>query len=75
MHRFGSTGVIGTACREGDLGEWGNPSLGGGKLQRSRNGGRLSWDSERVIVPLKPGNAGGGKGPHFRNAFEEAKVR
>jgi len=66
---------MGTACWEGGLGEWGNPSLGEGKLQRSRKGGRPGWDSERVIVPLKPGNAGGGKGPHFRSAFEEAKVR
>jgi len=66
---------MGSACWEGDLGEWGNPRTGGVELQRSRFGGRPDWDSERVIVPLKPGNAGGGKGPHFRNAFEEAKVR
>jgi len=66
---------MGTACWEGGLGEWGNPRSGGGELQRSRYGGRPGWDSERVIVPLKPGNAGGGKGPHFRSAFEEAKVR
>ena len=25
-----ATGVLGTACREGGLGEWGNPSAGGG---------------------------------------------
>jgi hypothetical protein len=36
----------------------------------SRQPGR---ESERVIVPLKLGNAGGEKGPHFWNAFEEAK--
>ena len=23
-----------------------------------------SWVAERFVVPLKPGNAGGGKGPH-----------
>ena len=23
-------------------------------------------DAERFVVPLKPGNAGGGKGPQFR---------
>jgi hypothetical protein len=27
------------------------------------------------MVPLKPGNAGGGKDPHFRSAFEGAKER
>ena len=24
------------------------------------------WKSERFVVPSKPGNAGGGKGPHFQ---------
>jgi RNA-directed DNA polymerase len=33
----------------------------------------LSRDSERLIVPGKPGNAGGGKGPHFWNAFDGDK--
>ncbi len=33
---------------------------------------RRSWRaSDRVIRPLKPGNAGGGKDPDFRRAFEE----
>jgi hypothetical protein len=39
------------------------------------SGGGPAWDSERVIVPVKSGNADGGKGPYFRNAFKEAKVR
>jgi hypothetical protein len=34
----------------------------------------LGWDAERVIVPAKPGKAGGGKGPYFRSASEEAQV-
>jgi hypothetical protein len=25
--------------------------------------------TERLVVPLKPGNAGGGKGPHFQNEY------
>ena len=29
--------------------------------------------SERPIVPWKPGNAGGGKDPHFWNAAKEAE--
>ena len=45
---------------------------GGSDLKR-----QISWrpsrESERVIVPLKPGNAGGGKDPHFWNASEEAE--
>ena len=36
---------------------------------------RTRWESERVIVPLKPGNAGGGKDPCFRHAFEEVEGR
>jgi len=31
--------------------------------------------SERVTVPLMPGNAGGGKDPYFRCAFEEGEER
>jgi hypothetical protein len=31
--------------------------------------------SERVTVPSNPGNAGGGKGPHFRCALEEGEER
>ena len=34
---------------------------------------RSLWESERFIVPGKSGNADGGKGPHFWNAFEETK--
>jgi hypothetical protein len=36
---------------------------------------RTRWESERVIVLLKPGNAGGGKDPCFRHAFEEVEDR
>jgi hypothetical protein len=31
--------------------------------------------SERVIVPKRPGNAGGGKDPYFKCASEVVKVR
>jgi len=36
-------------------------------------GSRLAWVSERVIVALKPGNAGGAKGPYFGCVSEEEK--
>ena len=32
-------------------------------------------ESERPIVPSRPGNAGGGKGPHFGSAGEVAQSR
>jgi len=38
-------------------------------------GGRSSRASEGLIVPMKPGNAGGGKEPCFWSAFDEAKER
>jgi hypothetical protein len=30
--------------------------------------GQAGWDgvAERLVVPMKPGNAGGGKGPWFK---------
>jgi len=34
---------------------------------------RTRWESERVIVPLKPCNGGGGKDPCVRRAFEEVE--
>ena len=33
----------------------------------------LAEESERPIVPSKPSNAGGGKGPHFGYAVEVTK--
>jgi len=32
-------------------------------------------ESDRVVVPLKPGNAGGGKDPDFWCVFEANEVR
>lgn len=61
-----SAGVVGTARRKGDAGNVGDP------LEAAYC---LRWESERVIVPLKLGNAGGGKDPCFRRAFEEVEER
>ena len=32
-------------------------------------------ESDRVVVPLKPGNAGGGKDPDFWRVFAANEVR
>jgi hypothetical protein len=34
---------------------------------------RHRWGSDRVIVLLNPGNAGGGKAPDFWDAFDEGE--
>jgi hypothetical protein len=41
-------------------------------LLKSSGLGRVS---DRVIVPLRPDNAGGGKGPDFWCAFDDGEVR
>jgi hypothetical protein len=72
-----STGSVHRGTGDGTweryLGQRGRPGLSeGSDLKRQR-----SWwpdrESERVIVPPKPGNAGGGKDPHFWNAAKEAE--
>jgi hypothetical protein len=35
---------------------------------------RLGWESDRVVGPLRPGNAGGGKDPDFRYASYDGEV-
>ena len=45
--------------------QWGSPT--------SSKGWRLAWVSERVIVAMKPGNAGGAKDPYFGCVSEEGK--
>jgi hypothetical protein len=44
----------------------------GSDLER-RLGRRLRRESDRDVVPMKPGNAGGGKDPDFWNAFEDGE--
>lgn len=62
-----ATGVGSTACKEGSLRQWGRPGVVAGvaSCERRRKGRRTIWASERVMVPAKPGNSGGGKGPYF----------
>ncbi len=72
-----ATGVVSTARQEGSLRQWGRPGMVAG----SRPGnvvGRDHGPSGRrrgSEVPEKPGNAGGGKGPHFGKDWEEGKAR
>ena len=72
-HLFRSIGVRGTACRKGELGNWGRPTMGEGSDLDVVAGRRLRWVSDRVIVLLRLGNASGGKDPDFWNACEEAE--
>ena len=39
-----------------------------------RGPGRADWGGGRPVLPLKPGNAGGGKGPRFEGSVERGKV-
>src|SRR5436305_6272764 len=61
-------GVVATACTQGKRTQHGRPQ---GVIRddqpnaREGQAGRLV-DAERFVVPLKPGNAGGGKGPQFK---------
>ena len=46
----------------------------GSGLNVARGGG-AGRESDRVVGPMKPGNAGGGKGPDFWCAFEDGEVK
>ena len=65
MHPLWSIGVMGTACWKGEPGNWGRPVLDEGSGLNEAIGRRSAWESDRVIGPVKPGNAGGGKDPDF----------
>ena len=73
MHPFRSIGVVGTACREGEAGNWGRPVAGEGSGLNDVAGRRLRRVSDRVVILLRLGNASGGKDPDFWYAFEGAE--
>src|ERR1700688_687300 len=61
-------GVVATACTQGKRTQHGKPQgVVGDDQPESREGqaGRPGV-AERFVVPLKPGNAGGGNGPQFK---------
>src|SRR5450756_1845242 len=62
------TGVLAAACTQGKRTQHGKPQgVVSDDQPDAREGqvGRLGV-AERFAVPLKPGNAGGGKGPQFK---------
>src|ERR1700737_4064419 len=62
------TGVVAAACRQGKRTQHGKPQCVIRDDQpdaREGQAGRTGV-TERLVVPLKPGNAGGGKGPQFK---------
>jgi hypothetical protein len=65
MHLGRSTGVMDTARRDSQPGNWGRPVAGEGSGLNGAARCRSMRESDRVIVLLRPGNAGGGKGPDF----------
>ena len=72
-----SAGVVDTACQKGIQRQWGRPGVvaGEGSGERRRKGGGPFGRRRGSDVPMKPGNAGGGKGPHFWCAGEGGKGR
>jgi hypothetical protein len=75
MHLDWSTGVVGTARRDRRTRKRGRPAFDEGSGLNGAARHRSTRDSDRVVVPLKPGNAGGGKRPDFWCVFEVDEVR
>ena len=73
-HPFRSIGVVGTACRKGEPGNWGRPVRDGGRASDIVSTMALRA-SDRVVLLLRLGNSSGGKDPDFWYAFEGAEDR
>ena len=73
-HLERSTGVMGTARRARGSRKRGRPVMDEGSGLNGAVGHRSVRESDRVVVPLKLGNAGGGKGPDFWCVFEADEV-
>ena len=66
-----------TACRHGDGVQHGKPDVAEGRaLQPDAREGQAGPDrvAERLVVPLRPDNAGGGKGPQFKDNVARRRV-
>ena len=73
MHPFRSAGILDTARSKGDTGHRGRPVAGEGSGLNVACRRWLERESDRVIRPLRPGNAGGAKDPDFWRAFEDGE--
>ena len=70
-------GVVAIACTQGKRAQHGKPhGVVSDDQPDAREGqaGRFGV-AERPVVPKKPGNAGGGKGPQFKVGTESGKVQ
>src|SRR5271169_6715497 len=73
----GPAGVRTTARRKSKPTQHGRPLpvIGAGQRDAREGQTRPVGESERPIVPSKPGNAGGGKGPWFKTSVESGDSR
>jgi hypothetical protein len=74
----GPTGVMATACLPEEIDRnTGNPRWWGGPPQPDAREGQAgpSRAADRLVVPSKPGNSGGGKGPDFGSVPEVVQSR
>src|SRR6266568_9525574 len=62
------TGVVAAACTQGKRTQHGKPQcvIRDDQLDAREGQAGRSGVAERFVVPVKPGNAGGGKGPQFK---------
>ena len=74
MHPSRSTGVVEMAREEGPTGNVGDPHRRGVAALDAVTGRRAMRESERPIVVVKPGNAGGAKGPRFWVLLKKART-
>jgi hypothetical protein len=74
MHPNRSTGVMGTARRDRVSRKRGRPVLVEGSGLNGAARHRTMRASDRAIVALRPGNAGGAKGPDFWCVFNANEV-
>jgi hypothetical protein len=74
-HLDRSIGVRGTARRDRGSRKRGRPVTDEGSGLNDAKWHRSTRESDRVVVPLKPGNSGRGKDPDFWCVFEANEVR
>jgi hypothetical protein len=74
MHLDRFTGVVGTTRRDRGSRKPGRFARDEGSRLNNAERHRSVRKSDRVVVLLKPGNAGGGKAPDFWYVFEADEV-